>query len=208
MNNYHYIVSSLPVLAQDYKFSAETPESILADIREQLSARDNVLVDLLYRGFDPESLTAEFYREALSGRNTFLRGYFSFDLNVRNAKVSYLNRQLGRPALKDVMDINSDEDAEAVETGDFEEAPEVDAVLYGDDLLARERGIDDLYWKKIDSLTTFDYFDVEAVLGFLAKLQIVARWFRLDEAAGRELFKKLVNEVRGTFKGVEYDGNN
>jgi hypothetical protein len=89
---------------------------------------------------------------------------------------------------------------------EFEEAPALEAVFDLGDILARERGIDDLMWDKISALTTFHYFDIEVILGFVAKLNIVARWFRLDEQTGREMFKKLVDEVRGTFKGVEYNG--
>ena len=37
------------------------------------------------------------------------------------------------------------------------------------------------------------------------KMMIIRRWLILDEATGREMFKKLVDEVRGTFKGVEYN---
>ena len=58
---------------------------------------------------------------------------------------------------------------------------------------------------KISTLTTFNYFDIDTILGFIAKLNIVARWFRLDEQTGREMFKKLVDEVRGTFTGVQYN---
>ena len=135
----------------------------------------------------------EFYREAFSHRNAFLREYFRFDLNVRNAKVSYLNKALGRPAETDIFLRDGEE---------FEEEAKTDAVLATDDILARERGIDDLMWEKIDNLTTFDYFDIEAILGFIAKLQIVMRWRRLDPQTGREMFSRLVNEVRGSYTGV------
>ena len=93
-----------------------------------------------------------------------------------------------------------------VVAAEFEEAAALEAVFNLGDILARERGIDDLMWDKISALTTFHYFDIEVILGFVAKLNIVARWFRLDEQTGREMFKKLVDEVRGTFKGVEYNG--
>ena len=59
-------------------------------------------------------------------------------------------------------------------------------------------------WDKIPEITTFNYFDLEAVLAFVAKLHIIDRWLALDEEAGRAMFRTLVNEVRGTFKGVEY----
>lgn len=205
MNNYHYIISSLPVLSPDYKFTGETPESILDEIVGQLSESDRALVGFLEKGFDKENLNKEFYRKALTHRNRFIREFFSFDLSLRNAKVEYLNKALDRPKGKDILDLNDDEDMAFVPCGEFEEAAKADSILYGEDLLARERGLDELIWEKTDALTTFDYFDIEAVLGFLAKLNIVSRWFLLDEATGREFFRKLVDEVRGTFKGVEYN---
>ena len=88
---------------------------------------------------------------------------------------------------------------------EFEEAPALENALNSADILSRERGLDDLMWAKIDNLTLFNYFDIDVILGFIAKLNIVARWFKLDEQTGREMFKKLVDEIRGTFKGVEYN---
>ena len=46
----------------------------------------------------------------------------------------------------------------------------------------------------------------EKYLGIIVKMMIIRRWIILDEQTGREMFKKLVDEVRGTFKGVEYNG--
>ena len=60
-------------------------------------------------------------------------------------------------------------------------------------------------WKKIDEINTFDYFNVSALLGYIAKLKIIDRWMALDEATGREMFRKLVDEIRGTFNGVEFN---
>lgn len=195
MNNYEYIIASLPVLSPDYKFGTQTPADLLEEITGQCSDSDKEVIDFLEKGFVPDNLCEEFYTEALSHRNRFIREYFTFDLNVRNAKVRYLNAELGRPAAKDVLDIDG---------GEFEEAARLGSVLGSGDILSRERGIDELTWDKIDEITTFDYFDIEAILGFLSKLQIVSRWFLLDEQTGREMFRKLVSEVRGTFKGVEY----
>ena len=138
-------------------------------------------------------MNLEFYQEMLSSKDAFLKEYFRFDLNVRNAKVAYLNRELRRPAGTDVF-------LEA--PGEFEEAQRLEAVLNTDDILARERGIDDLMWSKIDELTTFDYFDIDAVLGFIAKLHIVSRWLKLDDSTGRQMFARLVDEVRGSYTGI------
>jgi len=205
MNNYHYIVSSLPVISPDYKFTDSTPAAVMEEILEQLSEKDKAVVEFVEKGFVSEELNADYYRTALTHSDSFVRSYFGFDLNVRNAKVAYLNEQIGRPAGKDILDINLDEDAPQIEVPEFEEAQELENILRGGDILSRERGIDVLTWNKIDSLTTFDYFDLDAILGFITKLHIVNRWFVLDEQTGREMFKKLVNEIRGTFKGVQYN---
>lgn len=200
MNNYYYIVASLPVLSHEWKPGAETPQSIRQDILEQCSGKDRQLVMLLEDGFVDGNLTPDFYRTALAHRNRFIREYFRFDLSVRNAKVRYLNRALGRDPEKDTVVLDEDATEET-----FDEASSLDAILHGKDILERERGIDDLIWGKIDDLTTYDYFNIEAILGFLAKLHIVERWYTLDEQTGREMFRKLVDEVRGTFKGVRYE---
>ena len=203
MKNYEYIIAGLPVIDSGFRFTDTTPDQFIAEIREQLDSRDNALVDFLMKGYEEENLTPEFYAEAVSHRNHFLREYFRFDLNLRNAKVRFLNKALGRPADKDLM-VLSGKDGEPLVLP-FEEADTVDAILRGEDLLVRERALDDLVWDRISSMTVFDYFDIEAVLAFIAKMQVVARWYRLDEQSGREMFRKLVDEVRGTFKGVQYN---
>lgn len=200
MNNYYYIVASLPVLSHDWKPGDKTPDSIRQEIIEQCSEKDCKVIGLLESGFVDENLTADFYRTALAHKNRFIREYFRFDLNVKNAKVRYLNEALGRDPKKDVIVLDEEAPQEV-----FEEAAKLDTILHGNDILERERGIDDLMWEKIEDMTTYDYFDIEAVLAFLARLHIVERWYILDEKTGREMFRKLVDEVRGTFKGVRFD---
>ena len=213
MSNYEYIIASLPFLTTDYKYADGTGfDTVLEEVRRDLSEKDSALVDFLLRGFDGAELTADFYAEALRHPCRFLREYFRFDLNLRNAKVRYLNRQLGRDADLDVMtgmgkdgDTGLDIDLRRFSGGEFEEEPKVAFVLEQEDLLTREKGMDDILWTKIDALTTFHYFDMTAILGYIAKLHIVDRWLSLDEEAGRELFRKLVKEVKGTYKGVQFE---
>ena len=196
MNNYVYIVSSLPVLTQDATVDAD---AVIAEVCEQLSGRDRETVSLLLDGFDPEKLNAAFYRQALASPSPFLRSWFAFDRDVRNAKARYLNRALGRPEEMDTIALDEEEP-------EFDEARSLDEILASDDILGREKALDDLAWKKIDSLTTFDYFDLDAILGFLAKLKIADRWLKLDPETGRRLFREITDQVRATFKGVEFEG--
>ena len=208
MNNYVYIIAGLPDFTPDWRQGDKSLEEYLCQVKELLSAKDQETVRLIEDGFDKEKIGQEFYKEALGHGNAFIRDFFQFDLNVRNAKVRYLNQALGRDPLKDVLSM-ADPDAEEkgieVEEPEFKEAARLQAILEGSDILARERGIDDLYWDKIDELTIFDYLNFDRILGAVVKMMIIRRWLQLDEQTGREMFKRLVDEIRGTFKGVEYN---
>ena len=211
MSNFEYIISSLPYLTMDFKYAGQAGfNSVISDIKRDLDEKDQGLVEFLLKGFSEKDLDADFYAEALRNRNRFLREYFRFDLNLRNAKVRYLNAQLGREPDQDLM-TGEDPEAEDVDIdgfrftgGEFEEALKVDNILADQDLVSREKGLDDVLWDKIDSLATFHYFDIEAVLAYIAKLRIVTRWLNLDEEVGRDVFRRLLKDVRGTYKGVKY----
>ena len=196
MNNYEYIVASLPVIASDYRGPLDT-DALISEIRSQLSPKDEVLLDTLLKGFDADSLDAEFYRKALASKDRFIAGYFGYDLDVRNCRVAYLNKALGRPEGQDLLVLDEDEPRE------FEDLEKVNAVLEGSDILERERGLDDIMWERIDELTLMEVFTLDQILGFVAKLQIVARWLRLDPQTGRELFRQLVEEIRNNKKSIE-----
>ena len=210
MNNYVYIIAGLPDFTPDWRQGDKSLEDYLHQVKELLSEKDQETLRLIEDGFNKEKIGLEFYKEALASRSTFIQEFFQFDLNVRNAKVRYLNQALGRDPQKDVLSL-ADPDAEEqgieAEEPEFKEAARLQGILEGKDILARERGIDDLYWDKIDEITLFDYLNFSKVLGLVVKMMIIRRWLLLDEEAGRAMFKRLVDEVRGTFKGVEYNEN-
>lgn len=189
-------MASLPVIASDYRGPLDT-DAIISEIRSQLSQKDEAVLDTLLKGFDSDSLDAEFYRTVLASKNRFIAGYFGYDLDVRNCRVAYLNKALGRPEGQDLLVLDEDEPRE------FEDLEKVNAVLEGSDILERERGLDDIMWERIDELTLMEVFTLDQILGFVAKLQIVARWLRLDPQTGRELFRQLVEEIRNNKKSIE-----
>ena len=208
MNNYVYIIAGLPDFTPDWRQGEKALDECLAQMRELLSEKDNSVVSFITGGFDKEKIGIEFYKEAVASPRKFIRDFFLFDLNVRNAKVRYLNQALSRDPLKDVLSLADPKDEEngiEHEEPEFKEAAKLQSILEGKDILARERGIDDLYWEKIDELTLFNYLDFDKILGIVVKMMIIRRWLILNEESGREMFKKLVNEIRGTFKGVEYN---
>lgn len=187
MNNYEYIIASLPVLVRNSK-DLDT-DALIAQIREQCSGKDIKTLDFLLDGYDGDKLTESFYREALGSSSRYIRMFFAFDLNVRNAKVRFLNAELGRPEGKDII---------SLETPEFTEKTRIDSILAGQNLLAREREIDELFWKKIDGITEMEIFSLDRILGLVSKIKIIDRWVKLNEQTGRVLFRKFVEEIKET----------
>lgn len=212
MSNFEYIISSLPYLTADFKYDSGMGfRNVVEEIRSNLSEKDEEALDFLLKGFDPNALNEDFYAQALKHPLKFIREYFRFDLNLRNAKVRFLNQQLGREAEQDVItgkgqeyDEDLDIDLYRFNGGEFEEKNKVESALASVSLLDREKDLDDIVWGKVSQLETFHYFDITAVLGYIAKLKIVDRWLALDPDTGRERFHQLVKEVKGTFKGIEF----
>ena len=186
MNNYEYIIASLPSLVRGAVIDTD---ATLAFIRGQLSSRDASALDLVLRAYSPEGPDAEFYTEALGSRSSFVRGYFKFDLGVRNTKAGYLNRALGRDPDKDTVCLGEEE---------FEQKARVEEILSGTDILGREHALDDLMWEQAEELTALRVFDLDVVLSFVVRLMIADRWMRLDEASGREMLRTLVDELRNS----------
>jgi hypothetical protein len=196
MANYEYIVSSLPALTINWKFGEGSSfGTYVSWIKSQLEESDIKTLDFLLSGYEESSLDKGFYEAALSNRNQFIREFFRFDLNVRNAKARFLNKALGRPETMDTIDIP---------VGEFTEAGKLDGILSCTDLLAREKSLDSMVWDKINELTTFNYFDMDAILGFVARLHIIERWFSLDEETGRDMFIQLVEGLHDTAKSIKY----
>lgn len=191
MNNYEYIIAGLPEFQQDASKEAGIEvDDIIAEIKEQCSGNDILTIDFLLSGFVPENLDREFYQKALSHKDRFIREYFRFDLNLRNAKVGYINKALGRPL---DMDRISFEDI-----GDFDEEAEAAAVLAISDLFERERGLDTMYWKKAEDLVELDILDLDIILSFIVKLNITGRWLKLDPETGKRLLRTMVEAIRKT----------
>ena len=212
MSNFEYIIASLPFLTADYRYEdGRGWENVIGEIKDNLSEKDTEVLDFLISGFQPDTLNADFYAKALSHPQKFIREYFRFDLNLRNAKVHYLNKALGRSPEQDIMDGKGEETEDGLDIdlyrfrgGEFEQALKVDNALSLSSLLDREQALDDITWETVDSLGTFHYFDLTAVLCYIAKLHIADRWLALDKERGMERFRQLVKEVRGSYKGVEY----
>ena len=193
MDNYVYIVASLPDIAVSYEGASFDYAAVKESIVELLSEKDQKLVELLEEGFDENTLGAEFYAKAAESKNRFIREYFDFDARLRNMKVAYLAKRLGK---------NGDAYFVDMPEADFEERQQIQEILENADFVQREQKMDELKWEKASDIARMDYFNMNAILAFMAKAKTVQRWAELDPVKGQDMFEKLVKEVRRTFEGV------
>ena len=189
MDNYVYIVAGLPELTANYEGGDFDYKAVRDSIMELLSEKDQKLVELMEEGFDEDSLGAEFYDKAAKSKNRFICEYFDFDGRLRNLKVSYLAKRLGKKGEDYMVELPE---------ADFEEGKQIQEILADADFVDREQRMDELKWEKASDIARMDYFNMNAILAFLVKAKTVQRWAELDADKGQEMFKKLVQEIRGT----------
>ena len=189
MDNYVYIVAGLPELTSGFENTGFDYAAVKESIMELLSEKDQKLVELMEEGFDENTLGVDFYAKAAESKNRFIREYFDFDGRLRNMKVEYLAKRLGKQGENYLVELPE---------ADFEEEKQIQDILANADFVEREQKMDDLKWEKASDIARMDYFNMNAILAFLVKAKTVQRWAELDPAKGQEMFQKLVKEIRGT----------
>lgn len=152
-----------------------------------------------------KSLFAAYYDLCARSKSRFLREWSVFDRNLRNVAAAVTARAAGR-AIEEVT-VGGGEVVEQLQrssAADFGlrgELTYIDAVIAAvndeANLLEKEHRIDLVRWNEAVELATFDYFDLNAILSYLVRIGIVARWTQLDAARGREMFRRLMAELDG-----------
>lgn len=151
------------------------------------------------------TLFAAYYDACRRSRSRFLRAWSEFDRTLRNVMAALAARAASCP-VEEVV-VGGDDVAEQLQrssAADFGlrgELPFIDSVIAAmndeANLMEKERKIDLVRWEEASELATFDYFNINAILSYLVRINIVARWARLDAARGREMFNRLLAELDG-----------
>ncbi len=199
MSNYYYIITGLPKLVLDLDESGFSYEAIASEVREQLSPADNKLIDWLESGFNPDYLARHLYTAVKKLPSQFLKDYYELDRKIRNAQVLELAK------------INNVDPARYLvgeADTEFDGYTDLLEIYKEKDMYEKEHRLDTFRWDRISDMVTFHYFDIDVILAFLAKAKIVARWQSLDKEKGAVLFRQYVDEVRGTYRGIDNKDNN
>lgn len=181
------------------------PEELQQVIRAYADpeGEDAELVDTTLR-FE-KSLFAAYYALASRSACRFLREWSAFDRNLRNVSAAITARELNRPI--EEVTVGEGEIVEQLQrssASDFGlrgELQYLDAAIAAiadeQNLVEKEHKIDLIRWREASELSTFDYFDINAVVSYLVRVNLVARWSMLDPQRGRELFERLMAELDG-----------
>ena len=156
------------------------------------------------QSFEKALLTA-YYQTCRSSKSRFLREWSEFDRTLRNVSAAAVARTVGRPI--ESVTVGEGEVVEQLQrssAADFGlrgEVAYIDAVIAAvndeQNLLEKEHKIDLVRWEQASELAGFDYFNINAILSYLARINIVARWSLLDVKRGREMLQRIMAELDG-----------
>ncbi|MFH1062099.1 MAG: DUF2764 family protein [Candidatus Omnitrophota bacterium] len=146
-----------------------------------------------------ELLLGGFYAKMMRHKNSFIRDYFSFDFKLRNVLMAINKRKFNLDKIP-LLEVGEHEVVRKLQTStanDFGLSLSLDymqsllAAFEKDDIVYREKFIDQLRWEKIDQINTFSYFKVDVLLGYLIKLMMVERWIAMGASRGHEALAKI-----------------
>lgn len=144
-----------------------------------------------------------YYRDLAASKFSFLKAWGSFDRNLRNIAAAIAAREAGR-TVADVVVGDGDvvEQLKRSSAADFGlrgELPYIDSVIAAvsdeKNIVEKERKIDAIRWAEAESITVFDFFNINFILSYLVKVNIVARWTMLSPEVGREMLNRLIKEL-------------
>ena len=148
-----------------------------------------------------------FYDEMLEHDNEFLREYYELDMNIKNIITALISRK--HDVKYETQIIGTTDTSEIIRKSHARDFGLSNEYVYVDDLMnivklddiqEREKAIDQLRWDYLEDVTFFEYFTIERVMAFTIKLGIVERWLAIDKDHGNALFKKLLEELQGSYK--------
>lgn len=151
------------------------------------------------------NLFAAYYRECARSRSKFMRGWGEFDRTLRNISAAFAARRSGIP----VADVSVGEGDTVQALGkssaaDFGLKGEIDyvdrimaAIADNANMIDKEYRVDAIRWEKAAELTEQNYFDIDFLLGYLIKVNIIHRWASLDKERGEQMLRKLIDELTG-----------
>ena len=173
MREYYYLAASLPLL----EFGMNMPvvyEDFLSRCSEQLDPKDIAIIKKT--NISPS--------EDTECDSRTLREWKRFDVTLRNELATYRSSKKSKDASKYIRGEGYKDPFLAIEArwALNEESP-----------LEAERFLDKIRWEKIEELEKTHYFDIDYLVKYALRLQILERWQKINSEGGTQVLKDLVS---------------
>lgn len=148
-------------------------------------------------------LASAYYAYAMKSKNPFIASWFEFNLNINNILAAFAARKykmnvaeviVGDTDICEMLRTSNARDFGLSETLDYFEP--LQRLVETDDLVEREKKVDQLKWKWLEDASFFHYFTVERLFVFLLQLEMIERWVLLDKEKGSELFRQMIQNLK------------
>jgi len=148
-------------------------------------------------------LSALYYAEAMKCGNEFLSSWFEMNLNmgnllsVLNCRKYGLNKEqfiVGDNEIAGLLRQSGARDFQLGDAGEY--MTELMQIVEEREPMVREKRLDALRWKWLDEQTFFKVFDIESVIAYMLRVEMIERWVALDKARGDKTFRRLVSDMK------------
>ncbi len=147
-----------------------------------------------------KALFGAYYVECAASSSSFLRKWAETDRNLRNISAAITARSKSIPVEDVVVGggyvVDQIIKSSAADFGLRGEFSYIDGLISAindePNMLEKEHKIDLMRWDEATDMLSFDYFNLNMILSYLVKVNIVARWAMLDPKRGREMFDAMV----------------
>ena len=150
-----------------------------------------------------DRLAALYYAYAMKCRNKFVSSWFAFNLTMNNVLVALTARKfkmdiapliVGDTEVCEALRTSGARDFGLTGEGDF--LDQLVKISETEELVEREKKIDQLRWNWMEEATFFNYFTVERLFVFLLQLEMIERWISLDKEKGNQLFRSIIETLK------------
>ncbi|MBQ6964569.1 MAG: DUF2764 family protein [Bacteroidaceae bacterium] len=157
-------------------------------------------------GYFPEDdMLYKFYSYAIKTcPNKMVRQWYKLNLDITNILTAFLARKngwnvadfiQGEDEVTEMILTNNTKDFNLVNEKDY--VVDLMKIVDCEDPVEKEKKIDAFKWLWLEEQTFFNIFSIEAVFAYLCKLDMLARWDKLDVEKGQETFRQIIENLRG-----------
>lgn len=178
--------------------------SYMIEFIECYTGKDSSRPELVRSKHPEDDLTDLFIREAMQHPSSFIREWYTFDMELKNVTAALTARK----NLLEIRTVGDGDIPDAIRTSsaaDFGLRQQRSwmgpllQLMEEKDLVKRELQFDLLQWEQLDEMTDLHDFDGVSILAWMQKAIMVQRRLNWNAEAGLKLFRQWIADTRGTF---------